>query len=420
MSDETANQDIPVLRQPVEGVPAIVDAATSLAATVAALRSGHGPVAVDTERAQGFRYSAKAYLIQLRRAGAGTHLVDPQAFEPPGGVADLSELDRAVADAEWIIHAASQDLPSLAQVGLMPERIFDTELAGRLLGLPKVGLGTMVEEFLEVRLLKEHSASDWSVRPIPTDMASYAALDVELLEPLRNALDARLERAGRREWAAQEFAYIVQQARHPRPVDTERWRRLPGAHQITAPLGLALLRELWNTRDRIAATLDQAPGRVLPDAAIVELALLVRPGRSAYPTAATIGQIAGFRHRQARRHSAEWIATLERVRSMDPAMWPSTHVPRQTPPHPRSWQRMRPAAHARWIQVRPAINDLADKLGLPAENLLSPQTLRTIAWQPPEELSFDSVDRALADAGARQWQRELVTDVLVRELRITE
>ena len=415
--DETPQQDVPVLRTPAEGVPSIVDAPASLAAAVAALQAGHGPVAVDTERAQGFRYSAKAYLVQLRRTGAGTHLVDPQAFEPPTGVADLSELRLAIADAEWIIHAATQDLPSLAEVGLIPERIFDTELAGRLLGLPRVGLATMVEEFLGVRLLKEHSASDWSIRPVPVDMASYAALDVELLEPLRDALDARLEQAGRRQWAAQEFAHMVHEARRPRPADTERWRRLSGAHRIRTPLGLALLRELWTTRDRLAATLDRAPGRVLPDAAIVELAGLVKPGPSGYPTATAMSQIAGFDHRLARRHSPEWAATLDRVRSMDPSMWPPTRVPQQAPPHPRSWQRASPPAYARWIRVRPAINVLADHLGLAAENLLSPRVLRLIAWQPPAELSEQAVDRALADAGARQWQRELVTAVLVRELR---
>ena len=147
-------------------------------------------MAVDAERAHGFRYSQRAYLIQLRRAGAGTHLIDPIAFGQP---ADLSVRSAtALADAEWVIHAASQDLPCLYEVGLVPRTLFDTELAARLLGYPRVALGTMLEELLGVRLLKEHSAADWSTRPLPSEWLNYAALDVELLVELRDRLAAEL------------------------------------------------------------------------------------------------------------------------------------------------------------------------------------------------------------------------------------
>lgn len=97
------------------------------------LAAGEGPLAVDAERASGFRYSQRAYLVQLYRRGSANYLVDPIA------VSDLSELTREFAHLEWIIHAAHQDLPCLREVGVNPTRLFDTELVGRLVGLERVG-----------------------------------------------------------------------------------------------------------------------------------------------------------------------------------------------------------------------------------------------------------------------------------------
>ena len=198
-----------MLTTPIEGVPSIVTTPEALQQTISALRAGSGPVAVDAERAHGFRYSQRAYLIQLRRAGSGTHLVDPIAFGQP---AELSQLGVAVSDAEWVIHAANQDLRCLFEVGMVPRTLFDTELAARLLGYPRVALGTMIEELLGVRLLKEHSASDWSRRPLPQEWLIYAALDVELLIELRSQLATRLVETGKWPWAEQEFAALVASA----------------------------------------------------------------------------------------------------------------------------------------------------------------------------------------------------------------
>ena len=162
--------DAPVytlVASPAEGVPDVVRTPEALAAATAALAAGHGPVAIDTERAHGFRYSGRAYLIQLRREDAGTVLVDPIAFAGDDERAHLGALADALGDAEWIVHAATQDLPCLAEVDLLPRRLFDTELGGRLLGLPRVSLGALTEQALGKSLAKEHSASDWSRRPLP-------------------------------------------------------------------------------------------------------------------------------------------------------------------------------------------------------------------------------------------------------------
>ncbi|HET9650307.1 MAG TPA: ribonuclease D, partial [Microlunatus sp.] len=241
--------DTPILTAPRDGLPAVVTTAAQLARTIEELAAGHGPVAVDAERAHGFRYSQRAYLLQLRRAGSGTHLVDPVAFGQP---ADLSELRAAIAEAEWVIHAASQDLPCLVDVGLTPRTLFDTELAGRLLNYPRVALGTLLEELLGVRLLKEHSAADWSTRPIPQAWLNYAALDVELLIDLRDVLADQLAAAGKDAWAREEFAALVAGAGMPPPVREDPWRRTSGMHKVRNRRQLAYVAELWNTRDAIA------------------------------------------------------------------------------------------------------------------------------------------------------------------------
>ena len=219
---------------------------------------------MDAERASGYRYGQRAYLVQLRRAGAGTVLIDPIACP------DLSGLDAALADVEAVLHAASQDLPCLAEIGYRPRTLFDTELAGRLLGYPRVALGTLLEEVLGFRLAKEHSAADWSIRPLSAEMLKYAALDVEILTDLRDALDIQLHEQGKDEWARQEFAAIAA-APFPAP-RADPWRRTSGIHRVRSRRTLAVVRELWVTRDAIAQTADLSPRRVLADTAIIDAA----------------------------------------------------------------------------------------------------------------------------------------------------
>jgi ribonuclease D len=409
-----ADAEPALLTSPVDGVPPVVTTDAELAATMAALRAGSGPVAVDAERAHGFRYSQRAYLIQLRRAGSGTHMIDPVAFGSTadgGPPADLSTLSPAISDAEWVIHAASQDLSCLYEVGLVPEALFDTELAARLLGFPRVALSTMLEELLGVRLLKEHSAADWSTRPLPAEWLTYAALDVELLLELRDILHTRLVEAGKAEWARQEFAALVATAGvqpEPRP---DPWRRTSGIHRVRTRRGLGYVAALWYARDAIAARLDRAPGKVLADVAISELAAHPAPGR------AGMRQIPGFARRQARRFEADWLAAIEEVSRMRESELPPMHVFSEGPPQARLWPAKDPIAAARLATVRVALLAIADDHGLPVENLLTPEHVRRLAWRPPSPLSEETVDATLAGYGARCWQRELtvstVTPLLV-------
>ena len=261
---DAPGRDVIDLLEPADGLPPVITSAEDLAAAVTRLAAGDGPVAVDAERASGYRYGQRAYLVQLRRAGAGTVLIDPIACP------DLSALSAAIGDVEAVLHAASQDLPCLAEIGYQPRKLFDTELAGRLLGYPRVALGTMLEEVLGFRLAKEHSAADWSVRPLPAEMLKYAALDVEVLTELRDALAGQLDEQGKTEWARQEFAAIA--AAPPPPPRADPWRRTSGIHKVRTRRALAVVRELWQTRDEIARDADQSPRRVLSDQAIIDAA----------------------------------------------------------------------------------------------------------------------------------------------------
>ncbi|WP_344802283.1 HRDC domain-containing protein [Microlunatus ginsengisoli] len=407
LEQDVPEPDVPVLTAPRDGLPVVDETGDELARTIAALAGGHGPVAVDAERAHGFRYSQRAYLLQLRRAGAGTHLIDPVAYGQP---ADLGTLRDAIADAEWVIHAANQDLPCLAEVNLVPRTLFDTELAARLLNYPRVALGTMLEELLGVRLLKEHSAADWSTRPIPHDWLNYAALDVELLVELRDALTARLAEAGKDEWARQEFAALVAGAGTRPPVREDPWRRTSGMHKVRTRRQLAYVAELWSTRDEIAREQDRAPGRVLADVAITELATAADPG------AAALRRVPGFTRRQARRFDAEWLAALRRAARLPESQLPPMHRPSEGPPPPRMWQSKDPAAAARLAAAREALAQRAAEVELPAENLLTPDYLRRLAWRPPVPATAASIDATLEGFGARAWQRELTVPLLVDAL----
>lgn len=410
--DEQAHPDeqVDLLTTPAEGVPPVVADEDALGETIDALRAGTGPVAVDAERAHGFRYSTRAYLIQLRRQGSGTHLVDPISFATGGAEADLSVLAEAIRDEEWIIHAATQDLPCLTEVGMVPQRLFDTELAGRLLGYPRVALGTLLEEKFAVRLLKEHSAADWSTRPLPDTWLTYAALDVERLVELRNALAAELDEAGKLEWAREEFADLVEHSTDPAETRVDPWRRTSGIHKVRSPAQLALVRELWLARDEIAQRLDKSPGKILPDRAIAELAQTKNPTRD------DLRKVPDFGRRTARRYEANWLGAVERANSLPKSAFPPMHLPSDSPPPPRTWAQRDPEAADRLSRARTAVTAEAERLGLPTENLLTPDSLRRLCWRPPTEVSVAAVDAFLADRGARRWQRELTVGPITEAL----
>ncbi|WP_232662305.1 HRDC domain-containing protein [Pseudonocardia sp. TRM90224] len=393
---------VPLLR-PADGLPAVVKDRAQLDRTAQEFAAGDGPIAVDAERASGFRYSQRAYLVQLRRAGAGTALVDPI---PLGG--DLSPLAPALTGPEWVLHAASQDLTCLAEVGIQPERLFDTELAGRLAGLPRVGLGPLVEQLLGLTLEKGHGAADWSRRPLPEDWLVYAALDVEVLVELRDVLAGLLAEQGKLEWAEQEFE-AVRTAGPPAP-RAEPWRRVSGIHKIRKPRALAAVRALWEARDKLAAERDIAQGRVLPDAAIVDAAL------SAPPTAQALAAMPVFRGRSQRRLTNYWFAALAQAAALEPSGLPAASPPNDGPPAVARWADRDPDAAARLAAARAVLLATSEERSVPVENLLLPDLLRRLCWTPPPD---GDIPTALRKGGAREWQIELLAEKLDAALHTT-
>ncbi len=399
---DTATAPVPLL-EPREGVPPVVATEDALARVIEAFANGEGPVAVDAERASGYRYGQRAYLVQIRRAGAGTALIDPIACP------DLGGLGKAIADAEWVLHAAPQDLPCLAELGMRPRRLFDTELAGRLAGFARVGLASIIEEVLGYSLEKSHSAVDWSTRPLPEPWLRYAALDVEVLIELRDALAEELSRQGKLAWALEEFAAIA-----AAPVPTPRpdpWRRTSGVHKIRKPRQLAVVRALWEARDQVAQERDLSPNRVLPDSAIIEAALAMP--RSARDLAA----VPGFSGRGMRRGLGYWFAAVREAYRLPEHQLPTPGTTREGPPPARAWGEKNPEAAERLQAVRTAVAAIADEHRLPAENLLSPDSVRRLTWSPPEDLGEESIAAALRGLGAREWQIRLTAVAISKALK---
>ncbi|HWR85665.1 MAG TPA: ribonuclease D [Rhodoglobus sp.] len=374
-----------------EGGHAAVDVIATREEYLDAVRSiagGTGPIAIDAERASGYRYSQRAYLIQIFRRDAGTFLFDPPA------IGSFAELNDVIAGEEWILHAASQDLTCLREVGLHPTRLFDTELAARLAGLPRVGLGAVVEELLGIHLAKEHSAADWSTRPLPQAWLVYAALDVELLVDLREALAEVLERDGKTELAGQEFAAVLE--RDLVVVRNEPWRRLSGVHAVRGQRNLAVARELWLARDAYAREIDTAPGRLVPDSALVAVA------RTMPATKRDLAAIKEFTGRASRTQLDRWWAAVQT--GMTTTDLPVVRAPGESIPPPRVWSDRNPEADKRLKRARAAVAEVGERMNIPVENLLTPELLRRVAWTPPEPTDAESVAEALGDSGARPWQ----------------
>ncbi|HEV7168813.1 MAG TPA: HRDC domain-containing protein [Micrococcaceae bacterium] len=395
--DLTAPPEVIELDTPREGVPLVISTAEGLERAAAALASGTGPAAVDAERASGFRYGQRAFLVQIRREGSGTWLIDPEPFD------DLAIINEALRGTEWILHAATQDLPCLLELGMWPDKLFDTELAARLAGLPRVGLAAVIEQLLGFGLAKEHSAADWSTRPLPEPWLRYAALDVEVLAELREELIELLQADGKLGLAEEEFAAILA-AGVPGP-RLDAWRRTSGVHQLRDRRQLAAVRELWTERDQLAQNRDVAPGRLIPDSALVAAA------KAMPQSVPQLLAVPGFHGRAAKREAPRWLRAVSIARDLKEL--PPLHLPTNAPPPPRVWAERDPAAAARLATAKPRLAAIAEKMNMPVENLLTPDYLRRLAWRPPADISAQSVAAQLAELGARNWQIEQTVPMLV-------
>lgn len=324
-------------------------------------------------------------------------------FDPPA-IGSFQELAAEIADQEWVLHAASQDLACLREVSLDPNRIFDTELAARLLGFPRVGLGTVVEELLGIHLAKEHSAADWSTRPLPASWLEYAALDVELLVDVRDRMVELLEEQGKTDIAAQEFE--ATRLKEPKAALAEPWRKLNGVSSIRNAQNQAVARELWQARDALGREINTAPGRLIPDASIVAAALALPASKR------ELAALRAFSGRASRTELERWWSAVEDGRNTDDL--PVSRRATDTLPPVRSWADRNPEADLRLKAARAALQTLSEERAIPLENLLTPEILRRLAWSPPLPISSDVVAAGLDKLGARPWQIALTSQDIAR------
>lgn len=405
----------PTLHSPAEGTPEVLSTPADVAGAAEALAAGEGPLAVDTERASAYRYDDRAFLIQLRRAGAGTFLIDPETHR--GAVAALPPV---VNELTWVLHAAASDLPALTDLGLYPAELVDTEIAGRLLGLPKVNLAALTEELLGVSLAKGHGREDWSVRPLPGAWLDYAALDVELLLELADALVAALAEMDRVEWLRQESeavrrSFLPGDAGLPtnRPAE-ERWRTMRGMGRLKKPEQLAVGRALWMERDRMARGRDVSPVTILPHDVLAAMAEKLPRGER------DIAALRGFprRRKGAAKH---WDRVMRSALRTPRAEWPAPlRTAGPSRPHHRYWAEKAPEAAVLADALKEAHERLAGELGIQPETLLRPSAIRDIAWTmsgagsaPGDVPSNDADVRAmLTELGALPWQVDLMAGLI--------
>ena len=397
-------------------MPELIASRAAFLAALDSLQAGVGPIAIDAERASGYRYSQRAYLIQIYRRDGGLHLIDPIAVAD----ADLwRELNTRFADQEWIIHASTQDLPCLRELGLNPQVLFDTELGGRIAGAPRVGLGPLCESLLGLALAKEHSAVDWSLRPLKAEWLTYAALDVDVLVDLRDEVEKLLADSGKLEWAKEDFAAILNNP--PPPARKDPWRRTSGLHKMRDRTSLAIIRALWHARDDFAKQVDISPGRIFNDEILLEIATR-RP-----KTIDEFTKLVKRRTRVENLPTTEWFALLNQTLQLPQDQLPEVRTPATGLPPLKVWKERNVMAHARITHARQALVLRAQELKMPTENLLSPETLRQLMWKNPPLATLSSasgfhayIATTLAEHGARNWQIEQVWEVLVAPLCATE
>lgn len=410
---EVSEVDVPTpLLAPSGGLPALIDTEEALRNALTELSQGDGPFALDAERASGYKYSSRAYLIQIKRTGGGLHLIDPIPFGP--GHPLFAQLNHILQGEEVILHASTQDLPCLRELGINPSLLFDTELGARIAGLPRVGLGPLLEALMGVSLAKEHSAVDWSQRPLPPDWLNYAALDVELLIELRNKVYQLLQEAGKLQWALEDFAAIL--SAPPAPARIDPWRRTSGMHKVKKRNHMAVVRELWQQRNALAQELDVSPGRLLSDAAITELALASDKGPiTNRKHLEKILKPLGLRSRWL-ENAATWISCITEAIAMPEDLWPEARTKSDAMPPIKIWKERFPDRYAPLTHARFNLQARAEELSIPLENLISPELVRRICWEPPT----DSVQEALVAMGARRWQSEITAPILQQALLETK
>ncbi|MCZ6465528.1 MAG: HRDC domain-containing protein [Proteobacteria bacterium] len=324
-------------------------------------------IAVDTEADSFYHYFDKTCLVQIATRRSA-YLIDPLAL---GGPAELAPLGPVLASPKVrvVFHAAEYDIYVLKRdCGFTFAGLFDTMISAQLLGYPSIGLAALVKHHFDVLLPKDEQRSDWSRRPLSDKQQTYAASDVQYLIRLSEKLEKELKKAGRLEWAEDDFAALTQREWPQREFDKLGYLRLKGARRLDSK-ELAVLRELYLARDRRAREIDRPPFKVLGNRTLLEIAELSPHNMR------ELGEIKGITELILRRMGRDIMAAVRKGRKDGHGPIPKLEANGRRRMDRRSERLL--TRLKRWRAVQ------ANELKMDPGVLCPNASLETIAWKNP-------------------------------------
>ena len=315
-------------------------------------------VAVDTEANSLHAYHERVCLIQFSTP-ENDYLVDPLALD------DLSPLAPFFASprVEKIFHAAEYDILGLHRdFGFSFANLFDTMVSARILGMEKVGLGALLEQYFGVKAEKRYQRANWALRPLPPEMLDYARLDTHYLIPLRDILYRQLVERGLWELAREDFARLAI------PIAGTGARPLWQRQRDLSPRQTATLKALWHWREKEAERRDVPPFKILGDRALVEVARAMPAHRG------ELANVAGLPRWALRRYGNALLAAVRNSKD-------STLAPQEERREPNRPFIARYEALRRWRQ-RAAV-----EMGVPSDVVLPKTHMQAIAAANPSTLA---------------------------------
>lgn len=358
------------------------------------LASG-APFALDCEAAGFHRYSDRLCLVQVTTGAGRDYILDALAFDVGRVLRDPLE-DPAVP---VLMHGADYDLRLLHRdVGVQLSGLVDTQVAASLLGERALGLAALLEKYLDIRLAKKYQRADWAMRPLPAEMLDYAASDTRFLHTLVGRLQGELARAGRLDWAREEYRRL-EDVRWEENGDRDPVIGVKVARDLS-PRGVAHLREALRWRDDVARKRDRAPFRIASDQVLLSV-VVERP--------ASVGALAGLKGMNGRLAHEEGQDLLDRLAAVDAV--PDDQI--------RGYPRLarngpgRPTPEVEEVadRLKSVRNRKAEQLGIDRGTLLPNAALLEIARVAPCSLE------ELSEVGEmRQWQVDVVGPGLLEVL----
>ncbi len=355
--------------------------------------------ALDCEAAGFHRYSDRLCLMQISVADR-TYVVDPLAFDP----ADMLRAPLESPHVAVVMHGADFDLRLISRdLGIRLHGLVDTQIQAALLGEEALGLSSLLESRLGVKLSKKHQRADWAERPLTEGMLEYAADDTRYLERLTDILADELEAKGRSEWAREEYR-ALEEVSDPSVGEEEEPEdpvvRIKGARDLP-PRHVTAIREALVWRDALAQRKDRAPFRVIGDKPLIE-AVGRRPRRIE-----DLLDVPGFPKRLAREDGKELVGRLRGVADLpEEGLVPYPRHVRRGPPRPP------PELESMVERLKAVRNRVADQVGLPKGTLLSNAMLLAIAQAAPA-----TAEELLAVEGMRTWKATVVGEPLLATIR---